>query len=234
MRVTLPVKRPWLQILRSQLCRLLCRSNDVVPGQPAVKDDGHQRYAEPGGTLKPEGRTDAARHQQPALLAGTGGLWASACEVHAKSHPRQPTPPPRKGSTHVSISTSPHRQEPPPGPPGPDRGPAPRTSNTMTGHERQQMRKAITTAIAVTAVSPLLLLELPNRRMPPPVASEQVHRACGRQHDVYQRRRADLRVRHLHLLGNDRRQHRVQVLSVMSASWARVISNPSDGATGFI
>jgi hypothetical protein len=42
------------------------------------------------GTPKPEGRTDAARHQQPALFAGAGGLRASAREVHATSHPRQP------------------------------------------------------------------------------------------------------------------------------------------------
>jgi hypothetical protein len=100
------------------------------------------------GTPNPAGR----RTQQDALTRpGTSshtsyGNWRtagqrprSACHVA----PAAADAASKEGSTHASISTSPHRQEPPPGPPGGNRGPAPRAGH----HRRIRHRSRIVPSI---------------------------------------------------------------------------------------
>jgi hypothetical protein len=70
--------------LQAQLCRLLCRSNDMVPGQPAAKDDGHQRDAEPGVRRNQKDaltRPGTSSQHSSRELADSGQCPRGACQV---------------------------------------------------------------------------------------------------------------------------------------------------------
>jgi Protein of unknown function (DUF2690) len=105
----------------------------------------------------------------------------------------------------------------------------------MTGHERQQMRKVITTAIAVTAVSPFLLLGAAQSAN---AATSCYASTCTGQpaagttcvNDAKLIYQYDIYTSSGTVVGNIELKYSPSC----RASWARVISNLSQGAAGFI